>query len=294
MVNPLPSLPSLQAFLAVAHRGGVRRAAEVLSLSEAAVSHRIKTLEQHLGQRLFEKDGRGLRLTDLGQRYLGMIAGPIDELRRACEAISARRRARHVTVTLPPTLASLWLIPALQDFERALPDVSLHLVTTTQCLDLERHDIDLAIRYLPEDRVPDDARIVFSETAFPVCSPERHRASQSAEGAVDTLLRGRLLVNDIHPDEWDWWSAAYGKTVDLTGERRRFDASHMTLEAAAQGYGMAMGRRPMVDPFLSTGRLVAPFGQAFRTGYRYVILTRNGGTGSAAQSVIDWLTARFG
>ena len=142
--------------------------------------------------------------------------------------------------------------------------------------------------------MPDDARIVFSETAFPVCSPERHRASQSAEGAVDTLLRGRLLVNDIHPDEWDWWSAAYGKTVDLTGERRRFDASHMTLEAAAQGYGMAMGRRPMVDPFLSTGRLVVPFGQAFRTGYRYVILTLNGGTGSAAQRVLDWLTARFG
>lgn len=293
MADPLPSFPALQAFLTVAYRGGVRRAAQVLNLSEAAVSHRIKTLEQHLGQRLFEKDGRGLRLTDLGQRYLGMIAGPIDELRRASETISAPRRARHITVTLPPTLASLWLIPALQDFERALPDVSLHLVTTTQCLDLERQDIDLAIRYLPEDAVPDHARAVFSETAFPVCSPERYEKVEKTGELVDILFRGRLLVNDIHPDEWDWWSAAYGKTIDLTGERRRFEASHMTLEAAAQGYGMALGRRPMVDPFLSSGRLVAPFGQAFRTGYRYVILTRNGEIRSVAQSVIDWITARF-
>ena len=293
MADPLPSLPSLQALIAVAHRGGVRRAAEALNLSEAAVSHRIKTLEQHLGQRLFEKDGRGLRLTDLGERYLGMIAGPIDELRRASETISAPRKARHVTVTLPPTLASLWLIPALQDFERALPDISLHLVTTTQCLDLERHDIDLAIRYLPEDAVPDHASVVFCETAFPVCSPQRYETRNNAEGAVGILLRGRLLVNDIHPDEWDWWSAAYDKTVDLTGERRRFDASHMTLEAAAQGYGMALGRRPMVDPFLSSGRLVAPFGQAFRTGYRYVILTRDGEIRSFTQRVIDWITARF-
>ena len=293
MADPLPSFAALQAFIAVANRGGVRRAAEVLNLSEPAVSHRIKTLEQHLGQRLFEKDGRGLRLTDLGERYLGMIAGPMDALRRASDTIAAPRKTRHVTVTLPPTLASLWLIPAFQDFERALPDVSLHLVTTTQCLDLERHDIDLAIRYLPEDAVPDHARVVFSETAFPVCSPEQNETSKNAEGAVDILSRGRLLVNDIHPDEWDWWSVAYGKVVDLTGERRRFDASHMTLEAAAQGYGMALGRRPMVDPFLSSGRLVAPFGQAFETGYRYVILTRDGEIRSFTQRVIDWITARF-
>jgi len=293
MADPLPSFAALQAFIAVAHRGGVRRATEVLNLSEAAVSHRIKTLEQHLGQRLFEKDGRGLRLTDLGQRYLGMIAGPMDELRRASDTIAAPRKARHVTVTLPPTLAGLWLIPALQDFERALPDISLHLVTTTQCLDLERHDIDLAIRYMLEDAVPDHARVVFSETAFPVCNPEQCERCTKAGEPVDTLLRGRLLVNDIHPDEWDWWSAAYGKTVDLTGERRRFDASHMTLEAAAQGYGMALGRRPMVDPFLSSGRLVAPFGQAFETGYRYVILTRSGEIRSVTQSVIDWITTRF-
>lgn len=293
MADPLPPLHALRAFITVAERGGVRRAAEALNLSEAAVSHQIKNLERHLGQRLFEKDGRGLRLTEIGHRYLGMVVGPVAELRQASEAVSSRRVARQATLTLAPTLASLWLIPALGDFERAFPDVSLHLVTTTQILDLERHDIDIAIRYLPRAAVPDHAVVVFSETAFPVCSPERYKETDDPAQPTEFLSRSRLLVNDTHPDEWNWWSTAGGEAVRLSRERQRFDASHMTLEAAAQGYGVALGRRPLVDSYLASGRLVAPFGTAFETGFQYVILTQIEGIRPVTKRVIDWIANRF-
>lgn len=293
MADPLPPLHALRAFITVAERGGVRRAAEALNLSEAAVSHQIKNLERHLGQRLFEKDGRGLRLTDIGHRYLAMVVEPVAELRQASEAVSSRRIARQATLTLAPTLASLWLIPALGEFERELSDVNLHLVTTTQILDLERHDIDIAIRYLPRDAIPDRAVVVFSETAFPVCSPERYKQTNDPAQPADMLSRSKLLVNDMHPDEWTWWSTVGGEAVKLSGERKRFDASHMTLEASAQGYGVALGRRPLVDSYLTSGRLIAPFGTAFETGYQYVILTQTDGIRPVTKRVIDWIADRF-
>lgn len=293
MADALPSLRALTAFIAVAERGGVRRAAEALNLSEAAVSHQIKNLEAHLGQRVFEKDGRGLRLTDLGRRYLDMVVGPVDDLRRASEAVSSRRVTRQVTLTLAPTLASLWLIPALGDFERDLPDVGLHLVTTTQLLDLERHDIDIAIRYLSRDAVPDHAQVGFSELAFPVCSPGLYKEMKDLAEPADILSRARLLVNDAHPDEWIWWSSRQREGIALSGDRKRFDASHMTLEASAQGYGIALGRRPMVDSYLSSGRLIAPLGEAEETGCRYVVLTPAGETRPVTRRVIDWIAARF-
>jgi LysR family glycine cleavage system transcriptional activator len=268
---PLPPLHALRTFHAAALFGRFREAAVALGLSESAVSHQVKKLERYLGCQLFERAGNNVRLTSAGDTYFRQIDPAFSALRDATEEIRGPLDRARVSITVPGTLATSWLIPKLNKLEARHSDISVQLITTERLCDLRREQINLAIRY---GRGPWDGMVtehLLDEQAFPVCAPAL--LERIPEGRPEEALRKlRLIVNDTVPTEWQAWAQAHGLQPPSMRGAIILHATDQTHGAAAEGLGIAMGRRPMVDRWLSDGRLVAPFGAEGLSGAAYFLV----------------------
>jgi DNA-binding transcriptional LysR family regulator len=178
-----------------------RDAAESLGVTESAISHQVRRLEDFLHTALFDRSGPGVRLTPAGRRYLDDIDPAIRQIQSATDALLGPSGRRVVRLTLAPSLALNWLIPRLGAFEREHPDIELQLVTTTRVLDLQRDQIDLALRHGEGAWPGVKSTFLLAETVVPVCAPG-YLTWQPEEDPLAALRRARLLVSARSPDEW--------------------------------------------------------------------------------------------
>jgi LysR family glycine cleavage system transcriptional activator len=285
----LPPLHALRAFDAAARFGRFRDAAKALGLSESAVSHQVKKLEDYLSVALFERRGNSVSLTEPGRRYFEQIEPAFARIRSATEEIRGPHDRTRVALTLPGTLATFWLIPKLHRFEALHPEISLQLVTTDRISDLRREQINLAIRYGRGPWPGVVAEHLLDEQAFPVCKPGF--VPHDFRGKPGEALRKlRLIVNDTHIPEWQEWARAHGLEPPSLRGAIMLHASDQVLGAAIEGLGMAIGRRPLVDRYLEEGRLVAPFGAADLSGAAYFLAWPDDAElPVAARKVARWL-----
>ncbi|WP_161599007.1 LysR substrate-binding domain-containing protein [Aidingimonas lacisalsi] len=291
MKRSVPPYHALHVLVTVGEYGSIRAAASHIGRSESAVSHQLKDLERRLGQTLLERKGRGIELTPLALRYVSRLREPFQHIGQATAELFIAPEPRHVVLTLPPTLATLWLVPAITDFEEALPDISLRLVTTNRTLDLSRDGIDLSIRYRADGQSDSRAMLTLPEYAFPVCSPSLATRLQKRP---ETLAEVRRLINDAHYEEWDIWQRSLREPVILSRRTQRLADSTLTLEAAAQGYAVAMGRTPLTNGLLASGRLIAPFGTHYSTGAIYEVVSNDQSVHpEVRQHVTDWIGRQF-
>ena len=137
-------------------------------MTESAISHQVRRLEDFLRTALFDRSGPGVRLTTAGQRYLEAIDPAIRQIQAATESLLRRSGRNVVRLTLPPSLAATRLIPQLSAFEREHPDIDLQLVPTTRVIDLRRDQVDLAIRHGKGSWPGVEAAFLLDETALPV------------------------------------------------------------------------------------------------------------------------------
>lgn len=266
-LSKLPPLYALRAFHAAARFGRFRDAAEALGLSESAVSHQVRKLETFLGVKLFERDGNRVRLSVTGETYFDRIDPAFAAIRKATDDLAGP--CCRVSLTLPRSLATMWLIPRLAGLEEAVPEVNVQMVTTGRLCDLRREQIDLGIRYGTGSWDRLEVHHLFDEEAFPVCSPE-YLSDKVSGGMAEVIAACRLIV-DI-TDEWRDWTAARGLPRPAMTNPIAVQSHYDVLEAAAQGLGLAIGRRPLVDRYLEEGRLVAPFGSTDRSGCAYYLV----------------------
>ncbi len=266
----LPPFAALRAFHAAATHDRYRDAAESLGITESAISHQVRKLEDYLRTALFDRSGGRAELTEVGRRYLEQIDPAIRQIQAATEAILPASGRSVVRLTLPPSLAAAWLIPRLGDFERKQPKIDLQLVPTTRVVDLGRDQVDLAIRH-GKGRWPGiEASFLLEETAMPVCAPGYLEPVQGKPTA-ELLREVRLIVSAHFPGEWEEWARAHGLEPPPLAGSVTFDAAEQALQVAEGGHGLAMGRRPVVDDRLARGTLIAPFGEAALTGAGYYL-----------------------
>ena len=168
----MPPFAALRAFHAAATHDRYKDAAESLGLTESAISHQVKRLEDFLRTPLIDRSGSRPVLTDTGRRYLEQIEPALRQIRAATEALLPAEGRSTVRMTLPPSLAAAWLIPRLGAFEREHPEINLQLITTTRVIDLRRDQMDFAIRH-GKGAWPDvEAVFLLAEAAMPVCAPD--------------------------------------------------------------------------------------------------------------------------
>jgi LysR family glycine cleavage system transcriptional activator len=288
---PLPPFAALRAFHAAAVHGRFRDAAESLGVTESAISHQVRRLEDFLRTALFDRSGPGVRLTAAGRRYLEQIDPALRQIQSATEAVLRPTGRNVVRLTLPPSLAASWLIPQLSAFEHAHPDVDLQLVATTRVVDLKRDQVDLAVRHGRGSWPGIDATFLLDETALPVCAPG-YLTLAPHEDPLAGLGRVRLIVNARFPNEWEEWARARGLAPPLLTGAIELDGMEQALQVAESGHGLALGRRPLVDDRLARGTLVAPFGAGDPTGAAYYLCRSEGLPPTAvARRLEHWLRA---
>jgi LysR family glycine cleavage system transcriptional activator len=286
----MPPFPALRAFHAAATHDRFRDAAESLGVTESAISHQVRRLEDFLRTALFDRSGSGMRLTPAGRRFLDEIDPAIRQIQAATEAVLRPGGRTVARLTLPPSLAATWLIPQLGAFERDHPDIELQLVPTTRVLDLRRDQVDLAVRHGKGSWAGLDAAFLLVETALPVCAPG-YLELAPGEDLLSALGRVRLIVSARWGDEWAEWARARGLAAPSLAGAIELEGSEQALQVAEGGHGLALGRRPLVDDRLERGTLVAPFGGGGDpTGAAYYLCTPQGAPATAAaRRLMRWL-----
>ena len=261
-------------------------------MTESAISHQVRRLEEFLRTALIDRSGRRPKLTDTGRRYLEQIEPAIHQIQTATEALLPAGGRSIVRLTLPPSLAATWLIPKLGAFEREHAEIDLQLITTTRVIDLRRDQVELAIRYGNGTWHQVEATFLLEEAAMPVCAPG-YLDAPAKKPSRELLRKVRFIVSASFPDEWEEWTRAHGLEPPAPNDLIVLDAMEQTLQVAENGHGLAMGRRPVVDDWLARGRLIAPFGAADPTGAAYYLCRPSAAMPTAAGRRLErWLTVK--
>lgn len=286
MRHRLPPLNALRLFEAAARHLSFRNAADELLLTPSAVSHGIQSLEQWLGTPLFLRTAKGLVLTDAGAAYHPQVQAALALLAESSRRVGTRER-RTLRISAAPTFANRLLVPALEDFRRDHPDISVSVDTAHDCIDLGENDI--AIRVGRGGWPGVIAEELLHETLLPVCAPERLR-----DFADKPLADLPLIHVTTVSEDWARWATATGRAAPATGTGLRFDTLQMAFDAAARGLGVAIGRRPLVDTELQSGRLVPLWPSEVRCESVHWLVSRASADGSnpAVATFCAWLKAR--
>jgi len=294
-IDRLPPLDLLASFEAAARHLSFTRAAAERFITQSAMSRQIQALEHELGVALFQRRHRALSLTEHGLRLQATCTAVLAQLRATVAEIRAPNRREVLALTTTPGLAALWLIPRLPSFTRDHPGIDVRLDATFELRDLRADGFDLAIRY--GRAAGSEGVAMFPESMLPVCSPKLLRAGPPLKTPQDlhhhTLLQVISPGGSGMPLEWQPWLTAVG-LVDLQpASTLSFSTYSETIAAALAGQGVAIGRRPLVDALLKSGKLKAPFKNAADTLRAYfVVVNPSARARPAVRALEAWLLAQ--
>ena len=292
------SLDLLRGFRAAARHLSFTHAARELFVTQSAVSHQVKALEDQIGKPLFRRVNRSLQLTAAGAELFRAVDEALGLIDAATQRLVDPWRTLSVTTTV--ALASTWLVPRLPRFQKKHPDIDLRVVASNDAIDLDREHIDVAVRFATLQMPPPSSDKLFDYRQFPVCSPalarERarplHTVSDLARHVLidfETVLYGRAWY------DWQQWSIAmHLKDVRGSGWMR---LSHydQVIEAARKGSGVAIGKWPHLSDDLREGHLVAPLGpQGEATVGGFYLQMADAAERDAAEAFVAWLRAEAG
>jgi LysR family transcriptional regulator, glycine cleavage system transcriptional activator len=260
MTARLPSLNGLRAFEAAARHLSFTVAASELNVTQTAISHQIRRLEEELGLRLFVRQNRALALTPEARDYLPGIRAAFNDLRLATDRL-LRRDAGHVlTVSTLASLAAKWLLPRLSTFQESHPGIDVRITTSTGLVDFRAGDVDAAIRYGRGHWAGVRSDWLMADEMFPVCSPALLTGDRPLRCPEDLAHHTLLHSSGGYDDDWRLWLTAAGLPANISKQPGlSFDLILLTVQAAIDGSGVAMGRTSYVEADIAKGRLVVPF-----------------------------------
>ncbi|MBZ0163731.1 MAG: LysR family transcriptional regulator [Notoacmeibacter sp.] len=288
MALSLPPLASLRLFESAGRHQSFKLAAEELHITPSAVSHGIVTLERWLGVTLFERRSNGVVLTKEGRDYLPFVSEALATIAVGTRRLPNSGGVRRVSISMPPTFASRWLLSRLADFRAAHPDILLTFDTSHRQVGFPIDNVDLAVR-MARAAWPDlTSTCLFVEELVPVCSPEfakRHHR----EGKLDLASVPLLHVASVTEDWAAWLDRAGTAGIDLT-TGLYFDTVHMVTDAALAGLGVAIGRRPLIDKELDAGLLIKAASPTIRATTGYWLVQAPGADARAeVRAFANWL-----
>lgn len=291
-MTSIPPFAALRAFEATARTGGFGRAAADLNVSTSAVSHQIKFLEQTLGQTLLHRT-RGtnnVRTTGAGARLLPAIVDAMALIGTACSDI--RGMGERLVVTADLALSTTWLASRAAIFSALHPGARIDAIIVEGEPQMTRSAIDVAIVHIPVEALNADDTLLLREEIFPVCSPELRAF------AVESVCKCRLLQEVVEgsPElEWANWSEEFGLPPDIAAKTVRYSSFSQVVAAAVAGAGLALGRSPLIEAELASGRLVRVFPEVARpASWCFVLRHREYARGSLLDKLVTFLIEESG
>jgi LysR family glycine cleavage system transcriptional activator len=289
----LPSLNGLRAFEVAARHLSFTVAASELNVTQTAISHQIRRLEEELGIRLFVRQNRALALTPEAREYLPGIRAAFNDLRLATDRLLRKDNENVLTVSTLASLAAKWLLPRLSAFQEAHPGIDVRITTSTGLVDFKTGDVDAAIRYGRGQWPGLRADWLMADQLFPVCSPALLGGNKPLRGPEDLAHQTLLHSSGGYDDDWRLWLTAAGLPANISKQPGlTFDLILMTVQAAIDGIGVAMGRTSYVEADIAKGRLVVPFKITLPTDAGFYLVSPGSRADSPKLSAFrQWLIA---
>jgi len=294
MGRRLPPLNSMRVFEAAARHLSFTQAGEELHVTQAAVSHQIRVLEEWLGVLLFQRLKNGLKLTEEGENYLGPMTHALDTMADATSHLINREGIKTLSISTLSSFASIWLVPRLKSFRDQYPDLDVRIITIDQEEDLlSKGEVDLDIRYGDGKWQHVYAKKFLTEHIYPVCSPDYLKEGKPLEYLED--LDGHTLLHDVGVIGWKDWLEEAGVTNVESSRGPGFTHSHLVMQAAICGEGVALGRGALVVDALIKGDLVAPFEVKLSCDYEYYLVsTKTASDQPKIRAFTAWLMMEAG
>lgn len=287
MSRELPPLNALRAFEAAARLQSVSKAGEELHVTHGAISRQIRALEEQLGVSLFDKDGRGVKLTDAGLRLRDVSTECFERLSSVCATLRRETEDRPFVLGCSGSLLARWFIPRLDRLQRELPELRLQLSASQGELDPRSAEVDATLLFA-DPPWPSDMQVfeLAPERIGPVLSPRYANHAQLSAASADALYAEPLLHTTSRPQAWPQWAQAQGLAAERLQLGQGFEHLYYLLEAAAAGLGVAIAPQTLVADDLRAGRLVAPWDFVETTG-SLALWTRR--TDQRSERLAQWL-----
>lgn len=287
-MKTLPPLESLSALLAAADQGSLSAAAEILGVTHGSISRRIATLETWLGAPVFDRHGRGVRLTPAGRRFLTDARRAVEILSESAQPWRQPRGRPTVRLSAVPSVARLWLLPRLKQLERT--DLRVEVMTEHRPADLGAREADIAIRYGHGGWEGVEAKPLITETLLPAATPE---IADRVGAALETHVLEDMppLLHDSDISQWRLWLREAGLAYRPRWQDRRFEDYDTVLAAAKAGLGVALLRRPLVEPGRALSGLVRVSDRVSPNPKQHYICLRAGEGRGAVLELADRLVA---
>jgi LysR family glycine cleavage system transcriptional activator len=284
----LPPLSALRAFEAAARHGSFKRAASELAVTPTAISHQIRSLEEHTGLTLFERKVRKVVLSEAGVQLYPVLRDGFDAFEAALERLLQSKRRTRVTISATNAFTVRWLVPRVASFRKLHPDIDLQLQASDEAVDLDACSVDIAIRYGSGPYPGLSAEPMFTDKFAPLANPSlgvKH---------LEDLSRYPLIhfewtrKHPLNPTWQNWFTQAGLTSTSHLGELQLSDEGH-AIQAAVAGQGIALLSLTLVADELAAGHLVQPFGPKLQ-GYTYHLVTKaDRSLDSSVSSAVNWL-----
>lgn len=285
----LPSLTALRSFEAAARLSSITAAADELQVSHSAISQSIRQLEGYFGQKLFARSGRGIEPTPAALAYLDDVRAAFDRLAVASDQLARRGVQRQLSINATPSFAMRWLIPQTAAFQLEHPTIELRITTSTSDgIAHLKERYDLIIRRDVMTRPDHVCKRLLDDVSTPVLAPALFDKRPLRK--PQDLLELPLLHLRSRPDAWTRWFKQQGVARPSTLAGSYFDHFFLSLQAASNGLGVAIGSYVLMEDDLKSGRLIAPFPDQPLVGPGFHVLYRQSlAEDQAGRSFLAWL-----
>jgi len=264
----IPATQALRALEAVARTGSLTKAAEAMHVTHGAISHQLKGLEDDLGVRLIERAGRGIRLTDEGERFAGRVRAALTDIAEAVREITEHNNPRQFRVSVMPSFAARWLLPRIGRFLAAHPDIDLDVRASTTLADFRRDNVDAALRYGGGNYPGVASEHLLDDVYYPVCSPRLGGGRLPTRPAEIS----RYLLLRSEDEFWQPWFRAAGLDWDEPTRGPTFNDASYLMQAAVDGQGIALARSSLIGKDIANGLLVRLFDIEVPSPFRYYLV----------------------
>ena len=287
MNNRLPSTKEMQAFIVTAEKLKFTSAAQVLNVTQGAVSRQIISLEKKLDITLFHRHARGLSLTEKGQHFLPLIKQVLQQMKSAVEQVST---IKPLIKLKAPSCITTWLLPKIMAFQQAYPDITVALTSSIKHdTNFSSESFDAAICYCTE--IKDKSLIselLFEEVLTPVCAP-----SLLSEGKNQLSITAMKNMPWLHstPQQSDWylWLADAGSTSLTSKHNQHFATLDVAVSAAKQGFGISIGDVVLASLDVASGALVMPHPLQVKSGKGYYLASSKTSNNLSLPILVSWL-----
>jgi len=299
--KPKISLRGLRTFCVAARYESFRTAGEELFVTASAVSHQIKSLEEELGEQLFDRNSRELSLTETGRSLYEDVSPLIEQLNRVAASYKKGSSSSSIRISVQPFFASEYFVPRLSEFTSEHPDIDIQVGTSDESAEKLPADADLSIRLFKSPPPDLPSKLLFPLRLVPAGSPafkkgmrvsKKSKKGQKGKEIIDSDFP--MIVHESYPKAWAHWAAATGVELPDKNKVIRLDSMIAVVRAAEQGIGAALVPVPLADLWLKQGSIVRLFDNELVADVSYYLVSKEDRVSDTGVRILqDWIVKNF-